>query len=210
MARSEVAPVKRGAAAVELAAVGRRLDRRGWLMGTSGNFSVVVSRRPLELAVTASGVHKGELSADQILEIDARGRVTKGKLLPSAEVKLHLEIVAGTDAGAVLHTHSTWSTILSGRHESDGRIDIEGYEMLKGLAGVTTHEHRERIPIFANDQDLSRLAEVVRKTLKKSKNAHAFLLARHGLYTWGRTLAEAERHVEIVEFLLEVVGRSRR
>ncbi len=192
----------------ELAEVGRRFYARGWVMGTSGNFSVVVSRRPLKLAITASAVHKGELTPEQILEIDGRGRVVKGALRPSAETALHLEIVKLRDAGAVLHTHSIWSTILSGLREHDGGIDIEGYEMLKGLEGITTHEHRERIPILANDQDMDRLATVVRKTLRKSKNAHAFLLSRHGLYTWGRTLVEAERHVEIVEFLLEVTARS--
>ena len=39
--------------------------------------------------------------------------------------------------------------------------------------------------------------------------AHGFLLSRHGLYTWGRDLAEARRHIEIHEFLFEVVARSR-
>jgi methylthioribulose-1-phosphate dehydratase len=38
---------------------------------------------------------------------------------------------------------------------------------------------------------------------------HGFLLAKHGLYTWGRDLAEARRHIEIHEFLFEVVARSR-
>jgi len=33
------------------------------------------------------------------------------------------------------------------------------------------------------------------------------LLRGHGLYTWGRGLDEAERHTEILEFLLEVIGR---
>lgn len=201
-------PVTMRSAAAALAGVGRRFYERGWVLGTSGNFSVVLARRPLRLAITASGVHKGSLTPAQILEIDARGRVIHGALRPSAETALHLEIVTLRDAGAVLHTHSLWSTIVSGAHERAGGVDIEGYEMLKGLEGVTTHEHRERIPILANDQDIPRLAEQVRERLRKSKNAHAFLLSRHGLYTWGRTLAEAERHVEIVEFLLEVTARS--
>jgi methylthioribulose-1-phosphate dehydratase len=38
---------------------------------------------------------------------------------------------------------------------------------------------------------------------------HGFLLSRHGLYTWGRDLAEARRHVEIFEFLFECVARNR-
>jgi len=116
-------------------------------------------------------------------------------------------IVQAVGAGAVLHTHSVWSTIVSEAHAAAGGLAIEGFEMLKGLEGVTTHEHREWLPILANDQDLDRLAAVVRTALATHPEGHAFLLHRHGLYTWGRDLQEATRHVEILEFLLEVVGR---
>ena len=96
-----------------------------------------------------------------------------------------------------------------GREGQDGdALAIEGYEMLKGLAGVTTHEHREIVPVLDNDQDMARLALRVRDTLEQHPAAHAFLLRRHGLYTWGDTLADAERHVEILEFLFETVGRT--
>src|SRR5215510_10538654 len=195
-------------AARRLVRVGRRFDRRGWVLGTSGNFSAVVARAPLRLAMTRSGTHKGELTAGDILEIDERGAVTGGDGQPSAETRLHLEIVAARGAGAVLHTHSIWSTVLSERAARARGMAIEGYEMLKGLAGVTTHEHREWIPILENDQDMARLAGEVRRVLSAHPDCHGFLLRRHGLYTWGMTLAEAVRHVEILEFLLEAVGRS--
>jgi methylthioribulose-1-phosphate dehydratase len=191
----------------ELVGIGRRFDARNWVLGTSGNFSAVIGDDPLRLAITASGTAKGNLSSHQILEMDEAGRVSDtvtGR--PSAEARLHVELVRCRGARAVLHTHSLWSTILSDRHASRQGLAIEGYEMLKGLAGVTTHEHREWIPILENDQDMSRLSEVVRGVLNRHPSAHAFLLRRHGMYTWGRTLAEAVRHVEIVEFLLEVVG----
>ena len=104
---------------------------------------------------------------------------------PSAETLLHLEIVKRRGAGAVLHTHSVWSTILSDLHASEGGLAIEGFEMLKGLDGVTTHEHREWVPIVDNDQDMTRLAADVRSALDQHPAAHAFLICRHGLYTWG-------------------------
>ena len=195
-----------GAAAAELAAIGRRFYARGWVLGTSGNFSAVVARRPLTLAITASTVHKGTLTPKQILSIDERGRV-KGRGRSSAETLLHLEVVRARGAGAVLHTHSVWSTIVSGRHADAGGMAIEGFEMLKGLDGVRTHEHREWIPIVANDQDMPRLAGTVRRALEAHPDAHAFLIERHGLYTWGATLADAERHVEILEFLIEASAR---
>jgi len=111
-------------------------------LGTSGNFSAVLSRDPLRLAITVSGVDKGLLSADQIVEIDAHGQVVAGSGNPSAESSLHIAIARARGAGAVLHTHSIWSTIFSDT-ASEGGVAIEGYEMLKGLDGVRTHEHRE-------------------------------------------------------------------
>ena len=191
-----------------LAEIGRRFDQRGWMLGTSGNLSGVVEREPLRLAITPSGTPKGELSADLILEIDVTGTVTHGIGAPSAEARLHIEVVRARGAGAVLHTHSIWSTLLSDRHAAMGGLAIEGYEMLKGLEGVTTHEHREWVPILDNDQDVPRLAARVQQVLIQHPTCHAFLLRRHGMYTWGDSLAQAVRHVEIVEFLLEAVART--
>jgi methylthioribulose-1-phosphate dehydratase len=188
--------------------IGRRFDARGWVLGTSGNFSIVAGADPLRLAITRSGTHKGELTPGDILQF-GDGRVLHGNGTASAETLLHLEIVAARGAGAVLHTHSIWSTVLSDRFAGAGGIEISGYEMLKGLAGVTTHEHREWLPILDNDQDMPRLAGVVGAVLAEHPAAHGFLLRRHGLYTWGRTLADAARHVEILEFLLESIGRSK-
>jgi methylthioribulose-1-phosphate dehydratase len=192
-----------------LAEIGRNFYRRGWVLGTSGNFSAVVCERPLRLAITPTGLDKGVLDAAQFLEIDEQARVLRGKGLPSAETALHLAIVRVRAAGAVLHTHSPWSTLLSDVFFSDGAVTIEGFEMLKGLSGIHTHEHREIVPILENSQDIAQLAEQVQALLKREPAIHAFLLRRHGLYTWGQDLVEAKRHVEILEFLLEMIGRSR-
>ena len=201
-------PVTPKEAADALAAIGRRFHARGWVLGTSGNFSVVTARNPVRLSITASSVDKGTLDASQIIDIDDACAVHGGYGNPSAETLLHLEIVRRRGAGAVLHTHSVWATLLSDSHGLDSGLAIEGYEMLKGLDGVRTHEHREWVPIVANDQDMNRLARVVGGTLDEHPSAHAILLQRHGLYTWGATLADAVRHTEILEFLFETIGRT--
>jgi methylthioribulose-1-phosphate dehydratase len=82
--------------------------------------------------------------------------------------------------------------------------------MLKGLAGVRTHEHVERPPILENSQDYTALSHIVSARVALQPEMHGFLLRRHGLYTWGQDVAEARRHVEIFEFLFEVLGRSGR
>ena len=196
------------ALASELAALGRAFYARGWAMGTSGNFSAVINREPLQIAITASGLDKGNLNADHILQIDAEANVIAGTGRPSAETLLHLAVARLRGASAVLHTHSVWSNILSDTFAGEGGVSIEGYEMLKGLDGIATHEHREWLPIIENAQDMTALAATVEAVLITKPTTHGFLLRRHGLYTWGRDLAEAKRHVEIFEFLLEVLGRT--
>jgi len=192
-----------------LAALGRSFYARGWALGTSGNFSAVVSRDPFRIAITSTGLDKGSLTPDQLVQVDANGTVTEGSGQASAETALHLVVVRAREAGAVLHTHSIWSTIISELHAAQGGIWIEGYEMLKGLQGVKSHTHREWLPIVENDQDMARLAGVVDRTLTQHPDAHGFLLRGHGLYTWGEDLGQAKRHLEILEFLLEVIGRTR-
>src|SRR5947209_17611731 len=195
-------------AAAWLAGIGKGFLARGWVLGTSGNFSAVISREPLRLAITSTGLDKGSLTPAQFLEMDEAANVVRGDGRPSAEALLHLAIARRVDAGAVLHTHSVWSTVLSGSHASQGGIALEGYEMLKGLEGVRTHKHREWLPILENSQDMVELGERGSKTLRDSPGIHGFRLREHGVYTWGAGLKDAKRHVEILEFLMEVLVRS--
>jgi methylthioribulose-1-phosphate dehydratase len=205
-----------------LRAIGREFHGRGWSLGTSSNYSVVVSRDPLELLITVSGKDKSALGRDDFVRVDAAGRPVDGSgRKSSAETLLHCTIAELVPAvGAVLHTHSVWGTILSGadlpRGSSRGRLRIEGFEMLKGLDGIATHDTFEDVPIFANTQDMTALAARIRADFAPldwsaagRPPCHGFLLSKHGLYTWGRDLAEARRHVEIFEFLFECVARGR-
>jgi len=194
-------------AAESLCRIGREFYRRGWVFGTSGNFSAKISTSPLRLAITSSGLDKGSLAAADILEIDSDATVLRGSGLPSAETALHLVIVRQLGAGAVLHTHSVCGTLLSDRFAADSGFAIEGYEMLKGLAGVSTHEHREWVPILENSQDYAALSTELASVLRQYPQCHGVLLRKHGLYTWGQEIAEARRHVEILEFLFEVQAR---
>jgi methylthioribulose-1-phosphate dehydratase len=201
-------PDGRYAVARLLVEAGQSFYRRGWVLGTSGNFSAVVSFEPLRLAITASGMDKGALTPDDILQVGGDGELLSGRGRPSDESRLHLTVVRVRGAGAVLHTHSVWSAILSEAFAEDGGLSIEGYEMLKGLVGIRTHEHSEWLPVIDNSQDMEALSRSLEASLVRHPESHGILLRRHGLYTWGKDIAEAKRHVEILEFLLEVVGRT--
>lgn len=196
-------------AAKHLAEAGREFYRRGWVLGTSGNFSALIENVPIRVCITASGNEKGELNDSHFLEVDGSGEVVSGDGSPSAETALHLAIYRLIPtAGSILHTHSVWGTLLSDVFFERGAIEIEGYEMLKGLAGVNTHEHKERVPVIENSQDYEHLSAEIEKVIRADGGVHGVYLRKHGLYTWGADITEAKRHIEIFEFLFEVLGRS--
>ncbi len=188
-----------------LCATARWCYARRWVPATSGNFSVRAGRHIL---ITPTGLDKGALTAVDLLEIDPDGRAVVGKGKPSAETGLHTVIYRERPgAHAILHVHTIWNTLLSGRFLEKGYVQIEGYELLKGLAGVTTHEHAEQVPILGNSQDYALLSANLAQALGGFPQAHGVLLSLHGLYTWGESVAEARRHLEALEFLFEVEAR---
>ena len=208
-----------------LCAIGREFHFRRWSLGTSSNYSVVTTRNPLELLITASGKDKSALTMDDFVGVDATGQLLEDQQAAgsksSAETLLHCLIAQlFPDVGAILHTHSVWATVLSKEslktQEMQGSIRIEGYEMLKGLEGITTHDSAIEVPVFLNSQDMVELSHRIEKHFSHSGavpsqaiQPHGFLLSGHGLYTWGRTLADARRHIEIFEFLFEVTAQQK-
>src|SRR5437667_11215426 len=85
----------------QLARVGRDFRSRGWALGTSGNFSAVVSVEPLRLAITQTGIDKQALREGQVILVDDEARTLNGPGRPSEETTLHLTIVRVKRAGAV-------------------------------------------------------------------------------------------------------------
>lgn len=180
---------------------------RGWVPATAGNFSFrdAVSGR---IFITASGLDKGTITPEDLLEIDTECKVLAGNGKPSAETSLHGVIYRERPAAkAIFHVHSVWNTLLSDRYAPQGELLIEGYELLKALSLVATHKHLEKVPILKNSQDYVALAQTLEQALKSYPGAHGVLLRRHGLYTWGESIAGARRHLEALEFLFEVEAR---
>jgi methylthioribulose-1-phosphate dehydratase len=208
-ARSELTSPSASADVEALCAAARWCAARGWVPATSGNFSVRPSdARSGHFQITASGLDKGLVTPQDLLEVDQDGKKIAGSGNPSAETCLHAVIYRDRpDARAIMHVHTVWNALLSARFATTGYMPIEGYELLKGLAGVTTHLHNEKVPILENTQDYNALSDDLARSLQRFPLAHGVLLNRHGLYTWGQSVAEARRHLEALEFLFEVEGR---
>ncbi|HEY4441470.1 MAG TPA: methylthioribulose 1-phosphate dehydratase [Candidatus Elarobacter sp.] len=189
----------------EIAAFGRYAAGRGWVPATSGNFSVRVDAR--HAAVTRSGIDKGAIVAEGIAVVAVDEPVPAGL---SAETPLHLaRYRTDPSIGAVFHVHTVASTVLSKLDAERGAVRTDGLEMHKAI-GLRTHQSIVEIPIFANDQDTTALAERVEAQLGVDAPIPAFLLAGHGIYAWGATAADARRHIEGIEFLLTCHLEERR
>ncbi len=189
-----------------LVSVGLEAFARGWVPATSGNFSVRLG--PNEVAITVSGRHKGRLTIADIMRVDGSGRALDKKR-PSAETLLHVSLYRRfPEIQAVLHTHSVNATVLS--RLVDGKLVLEQLEVLKAFRGIDTHQASVVVPIFANDQDIQRLASTVEQYLEAHGPIPGYLIAGHGLYTWGASLNEAMRHLEAFEFLLQCELEMRR
>ncbi|MDH5611693.1 MAG: methylthioribulose 1-phosphate dehydratase [Gammaproteobacteria bacterium] len=175
------------------------LGARDWAPATGGNFSVRLDKA--HCLITQSGRDKTKLNTDDLMVCNLSGRALDPALRPSAELALHTCLYQlDASIGAVLHTHSVTSTVLS--RATEGDLHLQGFEMQKALAGNLTHEDEISIAIFDNDQDMTALAECVQQRWAQNSITQPGLLVRgHGLYAWGTDLAEARRHVEGLEFL---------
>lgn len=191
-------------ATAAIVAIGQRFDARGWAPATSGNYSLRLADG--SVAVTVSGRHKGRLRAADVMRVDGAGASLDGQR-PSAETGLHLQLYANPSVNAVLHSHSALAVALTRAFADVDGYRFEGHELLKALPGVTTHMASVTIPIVANSQDVADIAAAVALA---EGGVPAYLIRGHGLYGWGRDMAEAERVIEAVEWLIacELAQRS--
>jgi methylthioribulose-1-phosphate dehydratase len=196
-------PQEYAARAAELIEAGRFIHSQGWAPATSGNFSALLSDG--SIAITVSGKHKGELAPGDIMRVDGEGRPLDGQK-PSAETLLHTAIYRRYPwAGSVLHPHSPNAALVSRLFAHE--LVLEDYELLKALEGIETHETRIVVPIFANDQNIPRLALKVDEYIEMHGDIYGYIIAGHGFYTWGSSVKDALRHAEALEYLFDIEMR---
>jgi methylthioribulose-1-phosphate dehydratase len=177
---------------------GRRMDARGWVPATAGNISVRLDAS--RIAITRSGGHKGFLDAGMVMQVDLHGQALTPGARPSAETLLHCQLYRlFPQVGAVVHGHSVAGTVLS--MVQDGPIRLAGYEVLKVFEGQATHDAALDLPVFANDQDIGRLAGMTEPVLLAGSPL-GYLIRGHGVYIWGPDMAVALARLEGLEFLL--------
>jgi len=178
----------------------RELSARGWTPATSSNFSCRIDER--HAAITVSGRDKSKLTEADIMVVDVDGNPVATDEKSSAETLLHTQLYKRfPQIGCVLHTHSQTQTVASRLYAGPGHVHLEGYELLKAFSGNTTHEMTVQLPVLPNTQNMHTLAAQV-DALLDQRYMWGYLIDGHGLYAWGRDMAEARRHLEAFEFLL--------
>ena len=179
------------------------LHQKGFAPATSSNYSVREAGAT-EFYISASGIDKGAFSVKDLMKVDQFGIPVKDSRKPSAETQIHTMIYDHKpEVNCVLHTHTICNTVLSHVLKSQGHIRLEGFEVLKGLEGISTHESVVDLPIFENAQNIPELSQKILQFWKNNEGMQGFLLAGHGLYAWGKDIPSAKRHIEVFEFLLE-------
>ncbi|MGF7148466.1 methylthioribulose-1-phosphate dehydratase [Sphingomonas zeicaulis] len=194
-------------ASAAIVAVGRAFDARNWAPATSGNYSIRLGNG--RVAITVSGRHKGRLTTDDVMTVDLDGRSLDGRK-PSAETALHTMLYRRfPDVGAVLHSHSPASVGMTRALAGATGWTVAGHELMKAWPGVATHEHQVTLPIVDNSQDMAVIEAAIDPLLVAAGDPPAYFIRGHGLYGWGRDIAEAERVVEATEWLIEAERAER-
>lgn len=200
--------------AAELINVIQFINQKGWSAATSTNYSVR-SETPDQYIISRSGVDKSQFNSSDLIIINRNGDIhpsfQKIGIASSAETEIHTALYElYPEIKCVLHTHSVLGTVISQMEKKNKELRFEGLEILKGFDGNKTHELTEIIPIVQNSQSMRDILKEVAPYLKENKNIHGFLIAGHGLYTWGKDIPTAKRHIETFEFLFECYMNMRR
>lgn len=171
----------------ELAKAARSLFARGLTHGSTGNVSVRAGERIL---VTPTGVSLGQVEPDALSVIDAAGRHVDGPA-PTKEAFLHAAVLrARPSAGAVVHTHSTYSAAVS---------CLDGLDPSNVLPPLTAYSVMRvgRLPLLPyhapGDSSLEQLAETTARTHT------ALLLSNHGPVVAGTSVSNALDALEELE-----------
>ncbi|HLU70740.1 MAG TPA: methylthioribulose 1-phosphate dehydratase [Nonomuraea sp.] len=187
-----------------LATLAKALYLRGWMDGTAGNISVRLDHD--RALITASGLSKGELSPDDMVEVETAsgGPVTPGGRRPSAETSIHAALYrVFPGAGAVVHAHCPYATAVSAVAARSGTdvVHFSGFEIIKGF-GLADPAQAD-VPVFRNWPDVPRIADEVAAHYADAPpgTPPVFLIEHHGATAWGPTLEAARNHLECLEAL---------
>lgn len=174
---------------------GHELLRRGLTVGTFGNLSLYVPEAKL-MVISPSGLDYESTKAEDVAVVTMDGVQLDGDRKPSSEVDLHRVFYQNRpDVRAVVHTHSTYATVMACLG-----LPLEPIHYLIAYAGKDV----PCIPYYPFGSK-----ELADAALEGMGERNALLLGNHGLLCVGPTLSYAMDAAEQLEFLSQLCYRAR-
>jgi L-ribulose-5-phosphate 4-epimerase len=181
--------------------VARRLVIYTW-----GNVSAI-DRENKIVVIKPRGIEYDQLTADDMSVVDLNGNLVAGKLLPSVDLDIHLEIYKKFKiVGGIAHTHSTWATawcqagksipVLGTTHADHFYGEIPCARQL--TEAEVTHDYEKNVGRIICDLFEGRDPLAM----------GAVLTPGHGPFTWGKNAAAAVEHSVILEELAKMAKLS--
>lgn len=173
----------------EICEIGKRLYANGYITASNGNISVKAG--PNEFYCTPTGVSKGFLTPDMIVRVDADGNKVEGKLEPSSEIKMHMDVYKErSDVNAVIHAHPATATGFA-----VANIPLDKFIMPEAVLYLGT------VPIC----DYGTPTTDMKASLAPYIQDHdALLLQNQGALTVGTSLLKAFFNMETLEFYAKI------
>lgn len=174
----------------DIVEIGRRIYQNGYVASNDGNISVRLNEN--EVLTTPTGVSKGYMTPDMLIKVNMKGEVLSGKLKPSSEIKMHLDVYKNRpDVRSVVHAHPPTATGFAVAGIPLDRFVLP--EIIISLGAIPIAKYgtpsTEEIPL------------AVREYLQ---NHDAFLLANHGALTVGTDVFNAYYKMESMELFAKI------
>ncbi|KAL1304018.1 hypothetical protein AAFC00_000459 [Neodothiora populina] len=209
----------------------RQFYTQGWVTGTGGGTSI---KKGEHIFLAPSGVQKELMQPKDLFVMDAKSGeyIRRPEVLkPSACTPLFMAAYTLRDAGCCIHTHSIHAVLVTLLCESLPNLntdvfEIEQIEQIKGIArgydvladeagedgkravmkkaGNLGYFDRLRIPIIENTAHEEDLRDTLEEAIKQWPDAHAVLVRRHGIYVWGRDVAQAKTQCESLDYIFQL------
>lgn len=180
------------------------LPRLGLVAFTWGNAS---ERDPATgaVAIKPSGVPYAGMTAEDIVVVDADGRVLEGARKPSSDLATHLEIYRGfASVGGIVHTHSNWATAWAQACREIPALGTTHADYFYGPVPCTAPLAEERTRGAYERETGTAILERFGSGKIDPAQMPAVLVANHGPFTWGRDSAAAVHNAAVLELTAQM------
>ncbi|HUT61622.1 MAG TPA: L-ribulose-5-phosphate 4-epimerase AraD [Phycisphaerae bacterium] len=168
----------------------RRLIAEHLAFGTFGNASGV-DRAGGHAVIKPSGVPHEQLAPERMVVVSlADGRVVEGDLRPSSDTPTHLELYRAFEAvGGIVHTHSVHATAWAQAQRDIPALGTTHADFFNGPIPCTRLLKSTEI---AADYETNTGKVIVERFAELDPTqVPGVLVAHHGPFAWGPTVAEA-------------------